>query len=162
MEKAVWDWYTRLKANTELHLSKINAAASANEKLTELKIVVPTTPEISAQHRKYKTYLAAYTAGSAALTLLVAKKFFIRTVLFGIVGAGGVRVILHPYFENMFYEYLMEQQTEAAQIARSIYQFKCPKHPLADHYRELSRDYKQYAKLKRNKLQVGTASSTLI
>jgi hypothetical protein len=83
-------------------------------------------------------------------------------MIFTVLGAGGVRLVIQPYFQNTFYESLMNQQNEAAQIARSIYLFKCPQHPQSAHFQALSKDYKLYAKIKRHKLQVGTISSPLI
>jgi hypothetical protein len=70
-----------------------------------------------------------------------------RFAFFGLVAAG-IKLAVQPHFMCELMETIARKPTEAGQVARSVYLFKCPKHPSTKEFERLSREYKKYMKLK--------------
>ena len=147
----MWSLWTDLKQRGVDYRSRFLVMHNILEKLNENNVIVPTTAEVTA----YKDRIFYVSAGVMTVALLGAwrvKRFFNKLMMLG-VGLGGITLGVKPYYVSEMIDSLAETQTEAGQIIRATFLFKMPKHPLKDHYEQLSAEYRVFAAQKRKELR---------
>lgn len=135
--------YEKIRISFEGEFNRQKAAAEAYEKIKTNHLLVPNSREFK-EFRNQETLAICL---GISISLFSAFVFAKRTVSRFCVGGFGlilIKSVVEPYFQSRAVEIIAEKPNEAGQTVRAVILFKYPKHPLADHYTELSQNYRVY------------------